>query len=91
MVAKKSARPVPARQGPKVGQMVRITDKTSEAAEKLCDAHGGIPRTVLFESVIVWFAGLDHEVQQLLLGSLAPDRIPDVLRKATHALAERLS
>jgi hypothetical protein len=54
--------------------MIRVTDATVEATDSLVVRHA-MSRTVLIERVVLWLANLDHESQQLILGTLSPGRV----------------
>lgn len=75
----------PASVGP--GQMQRITDATATAIESLGERHG-MPRNLLMERIVLWVSELDHEAQQLILGTISPDRSVAVAQRIASRYAE---
>ena len=62
------------------GQMIRVTDLTVETVEQLAARHA-TARNLLIERIAVWVSELEHEGQQLVLGTLSPDRVSQVAAK----------
>jgi hypothetical protein len=63
--------------------MQRITVATAKMAEELADRHG-MARNQLMERIMLWVGRLDHESQQLVLGTLAPERAGEVARRISE-------
>lgn len=65
----------------------RIPEDTIESLKGISEKHS-VSQAKLLSSVLLWLSHMSHEQQQLILGTLSPERKVEVLKTFTKGASK---